>query len=507
MTVTTTLRTAADSEPARRKAPGWVIACVALYAAGVFLPFLGARTLTPHEVMVSHPALRILEDGHWIVPRFASGFWLDKPPLVNWLTAACFAIVGGFSEFAARLPAALSAVGLCVLMAVLAGRFFSTRVALLTGLVQASCVYMYMQGRLGEIDIVLALLLTAAHGVLLWHWGRGGFDLPWRASLLFYFLAALGVLAKGPVAVALLGATVIAYAIWRRTWRPIRAVLISPGVLVFVLVAGGWHVAAAYSVGAEALQEWNYNTIARFLGLHRLGSQSFFLYFRDIPWMVLPWTVALVLGARVLAAGYRGPDGPVHRFLWSWFLGGLGFLLLALFKHKHYAIPILPPLSILAALVIDAHLVKKGVHARRFYTIVFAVCLLGFAFVGGYVMPRQDHRRVTAEFVAGATAGVPADETLYVIGLAQSSAYPYIAHKRCAYLDRLDDIRDELRERQRPMWVLSLRKYAQLAADRGLSFEQAAAEQPRRKHPEPETLVLGRLWESEPAASSPAGPR
>ena len=92
-----------------------MIACVALYAAGVFLPFLGARTLTPHEVMVSHPALRILEDGHWIVPRFASGFWLDKPPLVNWLTAACFAIVAdsASSPHACRLR--LSAVGLCVL--------------------------------------------------------------------------------------------------------------------------------------------------------------------------------------------------------------------------------------------------------------------------------------------------------------------------------------------------------------------------------------------------------
>ena len=294
-----------------------------------------------------------------------------------------------------------------------------------------------------------------------------------RASLRFYFLAALAVLAKGPVAVALLGATVIAYAIWRRTWRPIRAVLISPGVLVFVLVAGGWHLAAAYSVGADALQEWNYNTIARFLGLHRLGSQSFFLYFRDIPWMVLPWTVALVLGARVLAAGYRGPDGTVHRFLWSWFLGGLAFLLLALFKHKHYAIPILPPLSILAALVIDAHLVKKGVQARRFYTIVFAVCLLGFAFVGGYVMPRQDHRRVSRH--QPAPAGVPADETLYVIGLAVVGLSLHRTQTLCVsgsfgrHPRRLHD--------QHPMWVLSLRKYAQ--ADRRFSFEQAAAEQRR----------------------------
>jgi 4-amino-4-deoxy-L-arabinose transferase-like glycosyltransferase len=466
--------------PAARGAPWRAAVFVGAYAATVFLPFLGARTLTAHEVMVTHPALRMLDDGHWIVPRYASGFWLDKPPL------------------------ALSAIGLCVLMTVLAGRFFSARIALLTGLVQATCVYMYMQGRLGEIDIIFAFLLAGAHGVLLWHWGRGGLVLPWRAGVLFHVLAALAVLAKGPVAVALLGSTVIAYSIWRRAWAPIRATLFTPGILVFLLITGAWHVAAVFTAGDEALREWNYNAIMRFLGLHRLGAQSCLVYFLGITRVLLPWTVALLIGARQLGAAYRGPDGALHRFLWSWFLGGLAFLTISLFKHQHYAIPILPPLSILAAIVLDAHILKEGVRARRFYAIVFAVCLVSFGVVGGYVMPKRDHRRATAEFVTSATARVPADETLYVIGLAQSSAYPYIVHKPCDYLDRLEDIQDVLRKRARPMWVFSLRAHLKLAAEHGLQFQEVAGEQPRPKLDWEETAILGLLSESSPPASMPS---
>ncbi len=505
------------------------LSLVALYAAVILLPFLGsARSLTPHEVMVTHPAQRLLETGEWIIPRYAGGWWLDKPPLVNWLTAGVLAAAGGFSEFAVRLPAALSGIGLAVLLAVLAGRFYGPRVGLLAGLVQASCVWVYMQARLGEIDIPFTLLLAGAHGVLLWRWGSaaptsatgGGrneaIDLPLVAAALFHLLVALAVLAKGALAVVVVGCTVLATCLLRRSWRPLRSVVWTPGVAVFVVVAVGWHIAAYRIAGDEALRQWGYNGLLRFFGLHHLGSKSFLFYFWTIPWLMLPWTVALVLGARVLKRELRGPQAAAHQFLWAWLLGGLAFFTICFFKHKHYVLPVLPPLSILTAVVIDAHLAWKGRAARVFYTIVFAVAALAYGVTSGYVMPRQDHRRATVEFVRRATSGVPAGEPLYVLGLMQSSAYPYIAHEPCIYLDppqastlgitKLEEhiavtlglIDKALEERGgRPMWVLSLRQYLDVAARGGLRFEPVDAEPVRPKHPAPETMILGRLARGE----------
>ncbi len=85
--------TSDDSVP-QRKSRRIVLGAlfVASYACLIYLPFLGSsRTLTRHEVMVTHPALRMLADGEWLVPHYSSGRWLDKPPLVSWLVIRSFA--------------------------------------------------------------------------------------------------------------------------------------------------------------------------------------------------------------------------------------------------------------------------------------------------------------------------------------------------------------------------------------------------------------------------------
>lgn len=477
---------------------GWTLLAVAAYAATVYLPFLGSsRTLTAHEVMVTHPAQRMLAEGSWIVPPYTSGLWLDKPPLVNWLTALSFALLGGFTEFAARLPAALSAIGLCVLVAWVAGQFLSARAALLAGLVQASCVYMYIQGRLGEIDMVFTLLVAAAHAVLLVQWGRGHFDLPWKPAALFFTLAALAVLAKGLLAVVFIGLTVLGYCALRRTWRPLWAVLTSPMMLCFFVVAGSWHLAAYWVAGDRALEEWSYNSLLRFFGLHHLGSKPFVFYFYTVPWLMLPWSIALIVGAKRLLRDARRPDAYVSRFLWSWFLAGLAFLTISFFKAKHYAFPVLPPLAILCGGLLDEHMARMGKHTRRFFVVAFVGAVLVYGVTSAIIMPRHDHRRETVAFLRAATAEVPAERKLYVIGLGQSSAYPYIAHDTCVYIDSPNAVRDTLAARDRePIWVLTLRKYQALAVERGLEFEEVAGEPVREKHPQPETIVLGRLSRS-----------
>lgn len=571
---------AADIAPAgntpSRLTRGGALLIVALYAAGVLLPFLGSsRTMTSHEVMVTHPAQRILIENTWsawIVPPYAEGLWLDKPPLLNWVTAGVFMLFGGFSEFAARLPAAVSAIALCLLMAWLAGRYYGPRVALLTGLVQATCMYTYMQGRLGEIDMPFTLLLAAAHAVLVCAWfkperaGRPLHPEPheragrpphpesheraeaplhppesdqapvsgwsgrparstsarWRIShgrlLLFHTIAALAVLAKGPLAVVFLGATVLCFCAFQRTWQPLIRVIATPAVLVFILIAGGWHLLAYSVAGQEALDQWAYNSILRAFGLHHLGLSKPLLYLYMAPMLLLPWSVALLIGARWLWHDARRPGAALEQYLWAWFFGGFIFLTILLFGAKHYILPALPPLSIFAARLIEMHLFLKGIHARRFYWATFIVLLILYGVVSGAIMPTRDHRAVTAEFTRTATAQVPDDEPLYVIALGQSSAYPYIQHDNCVYLPvtagevggalqpqiDLKAIHAALTARDgEPMWILSLRGYIKTGAEAGFSFELIAAEPARPKHPVPETHVLGLLgWQTPPTTFS-----
>ncbi|TWT44220.1 Undecaprenyl phosphate-alpha-4-amino-4-deoxy-L-arabinose arabinosyl transferase [Phycisphaerae bacterium RAS1] len=464
---------------------------VALYAAALFLPFLGSgRTLTHHEGMVTVPALRMLEDGAWIVPRYAAGWWLDKPPLANWVTAGVFALSGGFSETAARLPAALSAVGLAVLMATLARRFYGDATGLMAGLVQATCVYALMQGRLGEIDMLFALLIAAAHVVLALQWGRGDLKLSLAAGVAFHTLAGLAVLTKGLVAVPLLGATIIAFAIIRRSFKPVAAVFLTPGIVSFLAVTIAWHVGAYAVAGDEAIEQWRYNYLERFGGKFHLVSEPWFTYFTSIPWLMAPWTVALLIGAKWLWRDARRPDAQLEKFLWCWFLGGLVFLSLSAFKHKHYCLPILPPLAILTAKVVQVHLQRVPVHAPRFYAIVFAVIVIAFAVVNAFVMPKRDPRRPLVDFVRTQTSRLPAEAKLLVVGLGQHAAYPYIQHA-CRYVDDPPQVKAIVNDpAQQPLYVLTLAAHLDTAEKEGLAFEVVATEPESKKTPPPKRLVL-----------------
>lgn len=162
------------SKPAGPLSLSSVLVIVVLCAGAIYLPFLGSsRTLTRHEIDIVQPASRMLAGADWLVPLYEGHPRVHKPPLVTWLTVPVFALAGGFNEFAAQPPAALSAIGLCVLVSVLAWRFYGPTTGLLAGFVQATCVYAQTQGRLAESDMTLVLLVSGVHAVLAWRWRSG----------------------------------------------------------------------------------------------------------------------------------------------------------------------------------------------------------------------------------------------------------------------------------------------------------------------------------------------
>jgi 4-amino-4-deoxy-L-arabinose transferase-like glycosyltransferase len=483
-----------------------VLIVVAAYAAAVFLPFLGeGRLLTRHEVMQTQPALTILDDGQWVVPKLLGQPWIHKPPLAIWITAIFFAAYGGFSEFLARLPAALSAIVMCVLIALLTDRYYGRRAALLAGLAQATCVYMFIQGRLGEVDMPFAMFITAGHVVLAWCWGRGDFRLSLGAAALYHVMAGLAVLTKGPLGVILMGLPILALAGSEKSLKPIRSVLLTPAVILSIVIGFGWYVAVVLSLGDQAVERWNASYLQRFLGHYHLGSSGPHFYFHAVLWLTLPWTIGLFIGAKILWRDARRPDGVFDRYLWWWFLTGFAFLTIAAFRSPHYAVPILPPLSVLAGKLADEHIRRVGKLAKQFYVAGFAIILIVFLVIGGYAMPSRDPRKLTVAFVREELTRVPDGATLYVAGLAQSAVYPYI-ERDFEYINSFDEATAAVAgdEAAQP-WVLTHRKYLVAAQSMGFVIREVAAEKPRRKVSVGDALVLGRLV-AEPGTATSSAP-
>ncbi len=145
-----------------RRELGWAhAALVALLAALTLGVGLGrGGRLSYHEAFVAQAAREINATGDWLVPRVGGQPWLEKPPLAFWLVALVGKAAGGINETIARMPSALAGGMLALGVAYFAARRFGPGVGLLAGLVQATTAWTVMRGRLAEVDMVLACLIT-----------------------------------------------------------------------------------------------------------------------------------------------------------------------------------------------------------------------------------------------------------------------------------------------------------------------------------------------------------
>ena len=67
--------------------------------------------------------------GAWLTPTLYGEPSFVKPPLLYWADRLCYSVLGP-TILAGRLPVALAAAGLCLLVAALARRMFGERAAL-----------------------------------------------------------------------------------------------------------------------------------------------------------------------------------------------------------------------------------------------------------------------------------------------------------------------------------------------------------------------------------------
>ena len=246
------------------------------------------------EPRYAQVAREMLERSDWITPVLGGQAWLEKPPLYYCQAMLAYAVFG-FTDAAARMPAAIDAT-LLVIAVYLFFRRFRRGVEVDAALITASCAGMIGYARAASMDMALAA--TFSSGMLAW-WA-------WRETekrtylALFYVSMALGMLAKGPVAPFLAAAVIVLFAVGTREYRLVLKTLWLPGVFLFCAIALPWYV---------AVQVRNPQFFREFILEHNLARFSSDLYHHRQPfWYYLPVTVlALVPWIVFVIAGLVEP--------------------------------------------------------------------------------------------------------------------------------------------------------------------------------------------------------
>ncbi len=217
------------------------VAAILALATTVFFFHLGSYGLwEPDEGRYAEIAREMLRGGSKIVPHLNYVAYVEKPPLLYWLTTLSFAVFG-LSEFAARFPVAMSA-----LVGVLATYFFALRTfgrrhAILAGAILATTPIYAVMAQVLTTDMVLTALVTIANFALFIHWRDGpGSRWCWIA----YLAMGFAVLAKGPVGVALPILSMLVFLAWRSELRgAIRKFHVVGGLALTSLIAAPWFLA------------------------------------------------------------------------------------------------------------------------------------------------------------------------------------------------------------------------------------------------------------------------
>lgn len=191
----------------------WLLALVAVLLSRLIgmalFPFVDTT-----EPRYAEIARLMVETEDWITPWFEPGvpFW-GKPPLSFWAQAASVKLFG-LSEFALRLPSWLATIAMVALTWHFALQLWGRRVAQWSVLVFSTMALSYISAGAVMTDAFLALgttLSLVSFGLVI-HGQRS----VWR--WLFFLGLVIGLLAKGPLAVVLVGIPVGLRALLTRRW-------------------------------------------------------------------------------------------------------------------------------------------------------------------------------------------------------------------------------------------------------------------------------------------------
>src|SRR5262249_60039482 len=99
--------------------------------------------------------------GDWVTARLDGVAYLEKAPLTYWLIAVFYKVFG-IHDWVARLPFALSGMGLAWLTAAMGIWAFGKRAGFYAGLCISTCVGLFLFTRILIPDVLLTLTVALA---------------------------------------------------------------------------------------------------------------------------------------------------------------------------------------------------------------------------------------------------------------------------------------------------------------------------------------------------------
>jgi 4-amino-4-deoxy-L-arabinose transferase-like glycosyltransferase len=338
-------------------------------------------------------ARNMLSSGDWVTVRLDGVLYLEKPPLLYWAIAICYKTFG-VHDWVARIPVALSAIGLCWATAAFGMWAFGRRVGYYAGLCMSTCIGLFLFTRILLPDALQTLTIAMA----LWAFLRvldadEKHPRAWAAGLAASL--GFGLMLKSLIGVVFPFGAIGLYLLFTRqllsarVWKRLHPL---SGLAIVLLIAAPWHLLA--TLRNPPYWSWTMKSIPgeyhgflwffvineqllRFLNLRYPRDYDtvppilFWLF--NLAWL-FPWSVYLPAAFRL---SYRPVDrGGRTRLLALCWIGFVMVFFTFSTTQEYYSMPIYPAVALLigSAMAVEGRIVRSG---TRVLTIVFAIAAAG----------------------------------------------------------------------------------------------------------------------------------
>ncbi|MGK7930928.1 MAG: ArnT family glycosyltransferase [Microcystaceae cyanobacterium] len=384
---------------------GFSILWLVLINFVAFIWNLGSTGLIDEtEPLFAEAARQMTVTGNWITPYFNEVTRFDKPPLVYWLMAIGYKIIG-VNEWAVRLPSALAAIALTIFSFFALKKFgFATPAAAtpeqistpkvqrqlwVSAWIGSTLVAFNLQTLLWSHQGVSDMLLSGCIGTALlsFFWGYATshsgeetdnkFNLFTPISnkgyLAFYVLTGLAVLTKGPVGFVLPGLIVLAFLFYVGNWKKVlfQEMGLFWGTLLFLGITVPWYVLVTLENGQAYIDSFfGYHNIERFTSVVNGHSAPWYFYFIIVLGMFAPWSIYLPLSIARLRLWQQNfwqqqpRQGQLGLFAVCWFTVIFVFFSIAVTKLPSYTLPLVPAAAYLVTLTWSQEF-SRGISSDR----------------------------------------------------------------------------------------------------------------------------------------------
>lgn len=343
--------------------------------------------LDVNEGLYAEIAREMLVGKNYIVPILNNVLYLEKPPLLYWLTMLSYKCFG-INAMSARLIPALSATaisGILLLFGYVARRIL---VGIVAGIIFASSLFIAIMARVVIFDMLLTAMISASL-LMFFIWYKHNYnnnrrDFALKYLLLSYACLGLVFLTKGVIGLCICAGSILLFFLLHKSKIQQYGKLFNIYAIgVFLIVVSPWLVAMACEV-PNFLQHFFINEqLLRFLNQrvpHDYHEGSWYFYLPRIVIYLFPWSLCIPDLLWKLREKI-GQQDILHLFLWSWVIFPLLLFSFSGEKGDCYMLVSMPAMAMLLAEHIVDWINKKNYKPLNvlFYCVTIAlVFVLGF---------------------------------------------------------------------------------------------------------------------------------